>query len=169
MLNKMGLDKDLLEEEEVLKFFEENSAICDELIADKLEFPDIFDYKHKIDLAVEELGLDDELINKLTEDYVAQIIRSEVLFLQYLNKLKEQKKHHEKLDYTSFRELAHKNLGVARNLRIEDGKKLLQELMVEDDLEHLETCLKALVACAVKLKPKLAYDTLNLIKIKSKI
>ena len=155
MLNKIDLDKDLLKEKEILKFLEENSALCDELIAGKLEFPDIFDYKHKTDLAVEELGLDHELINKLNEDYVAQIIKSEVLFFQYLNKLKEQKNHNEKLDYTSFRELAHKNLGVARNLRIEDAKRLLQGLMVEDDLEHLETCLKALVACAIKLNQNL--------------
>ena len=169
MLNKIDLDKDSLEDEKVLKFLEENSALCDELVSGKLEFPDISDYEHSIGVAVEELGLDDDLINKLTEDYVAQIIKSEVLFFKYLNKLKEQQSHNEALDYTSFRELAHKNLGVARNLRIEDAKKLLQELMVEDDLEHLETCLKALVACAVKLKPKLAYDILNLIEVKKSI
>jgi len=168
MSNKMSIYKSL-EEERALAFLEENLNLCDELMGAEFKFPDISDYKHNVDLAVEELGLDDELIDKLVEDYVIQIMRTEVVFFQHLNKLKDQKKHSEELDYTSFRELAHKNLGVARNLRIEDAKKLLKELMVEDDLEHLETCLRALIACAVKLKPKLAYNIFKLMKIKKSL
>jgi len=163
MFKSIGLDKDLAEEKKVLEFLEKNLKVCHELVSNELKFQDIHEYKHKIDLAVKELGLDDDLINQLTEDYVKQIMNSKTLFLKYLKKLKEEKAHDEKLDYTELRELAHKNLGVARNLRIEDAKKLLYELMTKDDIQHLEVCLKALIACAVKLKPKLAYDTSKLI------
>jgi len=162
MFKSIGSDKDLVEEKKVLEFLEKNSRICHELVLNELNFQDIHKYKHKTDLAVKELGLDDDLINQLTEEYVKQIIKSKTFFLKYLKKLKEEKAHNEKLDYTELRELAHKNLGVARNLRIEDAKILLYELMTKDDIEHLDTCLKALVACAVKLKPKLAYDTIKL-------
>ena len=167
MFSNISLDKDLLKEKEVLEFLEKNLKLCNELVSGKLKFDEIHEYKHKTDVAVEELGLDDELINQLTEGYVTQIMEAEATFSKYLNELKEEKANNEKLDYTRFRELAHKNLGVARNLRIEDAKKLLQELMTKDDLDYLEICLKALIACAVKLKPKLAYDTLKLIKQRS--
>ncbi|MEJ2373430.1 MAG: hypothetical protein P8Y16_06520, partial [Sulfurimonas sp.] len=73
------------------------------------------------------------------------------------------------LDYIPFRELAHKNLGVARNLRIQDAQVLLYELMKKDDLDYLVTCLEALKYCAIKLNPKRAYDTIRLMEVKSNL
>jgi hypothetical protein len=41
--------------------------------------------------------------------------------------------------------------------------------MTKDDLDYLGECLEALRACTIKLKPKLAYETMQLIKIKSSL
>ena len=106
---------------------------------------------------------------QLVEDYVAQIIKAVVQFDVYLEKLQDHKDEKKELDYTPFRELAHKNLGVARNLRIKDAEILLYELMKKDDIEYLLTCLEALKFCAIKLKPKCAYDTIKLMKIKNSL
>jgi hypothetical protein len=60
--------------------------------------------------------------------------------------------------------LAHKNLGVARNLRIEDAQVLLSELMYNHtDFEYLKNCIEALMACTFKLNPPYAYDVLKLL------
>ena len=115
--------------------------------------------------AVEELGLDSELIDQLLEDYVVQIIKSSTLFQEYLKNLKHLKKEHNgELDFTEFRELVHKNLGVARNLRIKDSEQILKELMKHESLDEIEVYLGILEACAIKLKPKSAYEALSRVK-----
>jgi len=126
-----------------------------------------YEYTYSESEAVEELGLDDELVHQLVEDYVAQIIKAIIQFEEYLFELQNTKDAKKELDYTPFRELAHKNLGVARNLRIKDAEELLYELMKKDDLEYLFRCLETLKSCAIRLKPECAFDTLKLIKIKS--
>jgi len=125
------------------------------------------EYSYSTVEAVEELGLDEELIEHLVKDYVAQIIKSVIVFEEYIYELQSNKDAKQVLDYTNVRELAHKNLGVARNLRIKDGEKLLHDLMHEDDLEYLFKCIEVLRACAIRLKPLHAYHTIKLIEIKS--
>jgi len=125
------------------------------------------DYEYSPAKAIEELGVDLDLVDHLVEDYVIQIIKSDAVAKKYLAKLREDKKNNKELDYTDFRNLAHKNLGVARNLRIEDSEKVLVDLLKKDDLEYLEHSLEILKACTIKLNPVSAYDALYLMQIKS--
>ncbi len=125
------------------------------------------DYEYSSSEAIEELGVDLELVDQLIEDYVVQVIKSDVLFREYLTVLKDAKLNAKELDYTEFRNLAHKNLGVARNLRIKDASQVLEDLLHKDDLEYLEHSLEILKACTIKLNPLSAYDALYLIQIKS--
>jgi len=124
-------------------------------------------YQYNSAEAVSELGLDEDLVDQLLEDYVAQIIKAVTQFEEMLYDLQSNKDANEELLYTDLRELAHKNLGVARNLRIEDATVLLDDLMRKDDLEHLFLCIETLRACAIILKPEYAYKTIKLIEVKS--
>jgi hypothetical protein len=124
-------------------------------------------YKYSTNEAVCELGLDEDLIDQLLEDYVAQIIKAVTQFEEMLYTLQSQKDAKQTLTYTDLRELAHKNLGVARNLRIEDAIVVLDNLMKKDDLEHLFLCIETLRACAIILKPTYAFNTIILIEVKS--
>lgn len=162
MFNNPNRDKEFKKEKKVLEFIDKNRLISDGLVDKKFRHLCVNNYNYTTDFAVKELGLEDELINQLVEDYVIQIIKSKTAFLNYLDLLRQQESNGETLDYSSFRELAHKNLGVARNLRIEDAQKLLNELMTQDDLDYLNECLEILISCAVKLKPRLAYETMQI-------
>ena len=142
---------------------------CSDFLKTNFDFLEINNYRYNIVHAIEDLGLDADLIEHLIEDYVAQIVRNKVVFLAYLDELKANQEESLELDYTPLRELAHKNLGVARNLRIEDAQKLIYEMMTEDDLDYLGECLEVLIACAIKLKPKVAYETIKLIEIKNSL
>jgi len=117
--------------------------------------------------AMDELGLDDELIHQLVEDYVIQVLNIISQFEELIYELQSNKDAKLELDYKELRELAHKNLGVARNLRIKDAEVLLYDLMKKDDLEHLFICLETLRACAIRLKPECAFNTIKLIEVKS--
>ncbi len=125
------------------------------------------EYRYDDAEAVDELGLDEELIHQLIEDYVAQIIKSVMLFENLLYDMQSKVDAKEEVDYTEFRELAHKNLGVARNLRIKDSEIVLNDLMKQDDLEYLFKCIEVLRACAIRLSPECAYNTIKIIEIKS--
>ncbi len=125
------------------------------------------DYTYSDAEAIEELGLDEELIHQLIEDYVSQIIKAVIQFEEILYDLQSKKDAKQELDYTELRELSHKNLGVARNLRIEDAIVILDDLMKKDDLEYLFSCIETLRACAIRLKPICAYNTIKLIEVKS--
>jgi hypothetical protein len=138
-------------------------------LQDNLTNLQIQDYTYSPTEAVEELGLDAKLIDQLVEDYVSQILKSKILFLHHLKELRTSIEKSIELNYTPLRELAHKNLGVARNLRIEDGIKVLDELMKKNDLDYLILCVEALSACAIRLKPKCAYETITLINIKNSL
>ena len=116
--------------------------------------------------AVEELGLDYDLIDQLLEDYVSQGIKACITFNEYISELKDLKIYTTNLDYTFLRELAHKNLGVARNLRIEDSERLLDKIMRDDNLDCLALCVEYLLARIIILKPEHAYKTIHLIKLK---
>jgi hypothetical protein len=156
-------------EEQIEAFLLSANQLCDELFPTELSNLGVCGYVYSSEEAVEELGLDDELVHHLVEDYVAQILKSVYIFADLLLALKIAKKEGKVLNYLPLRELSHKNLGVARNLRIKDAEKLLFELMKKDDLEYLELCVQALQACAIKLKPTCAYNTLTTIKIKKKL
>jgi hypothetical protein len=151
-------------------------AHIDKLLSDgdaflKECFPDlnISHYEYDISLAVEALGLEEELVFQLVEDYIIQILKSKIHFENYIQELEKAKENNEVMDYEKLRHLAHKNLGVARNLRIEDAQKLLTILLKDDDLEYLKLSLKALEVSAVKLIPLFAYETLNLIQVKNSL
>jgi hypothetical protein len=153
-------------EEQIEDFLQSANELCEELLLNGLQDLQIYDYTYVSNEAVEELGLDNELIHHLVEDYVAQVLKSVYVFADLLLELKISKKENRALNYLPLRELAHKNLGVARNLRIKDAEKLLFELMKKDDLDYLETAIQALQACAIRLKPACAYNTITTINIK---
>ncbi len=129
---------------------------CEELQKNFFEM-ETDDHFYSMEIAKEELGLDDELIDSLLDDYVTQIINTLPQFRRIIKNIRSDKKKGKKPDFTSLRDLAHKNLGVARNLRIKDAQKILHFIMISDDLDAVERCLKYLEACAVLLKPKTAY------------
>jgi len=119
--------------------------------------------------AIDELGLERELIDQLVEDYVIQIIKSLDLFREHIDTLHQKKKEGSILDYTPLRELAHKNLGVARNLRIKDSEDILTRLMKQENIEDFHHYVNLLEACVIKLKPFVANSSLELIQIKKKL
>lgn len=125
--------------------------------------------RHDISEAVRELSLDEEIVNQLIEDYVIQILKSKISFYKYIHELKKDELENKVLDYTNIRDLAHKNLGVARNLRIKDSQKLLEVIMNDEDLDYLRLCVKALEITAIKLNPLCAYETLKLIEVKNSL
>ena len=116
------------------------------------------DHLYSVETAKEELGLDDELIESLLEDYVTQIIHTLPQFRSIIKHIRKELKKGKKADLTPLRDLAHKNLGVARNLRIKDAQKILYAIMKNDDLDFVEECLEYLEACAVLLRPQVAYE-----------
>ncbi len=126
-------------------------------------------YRYTTSLAKEELGLDEELVLELIDDYVAQIIKAVRGFEKELSILEESQNRAMEMDFTPFRELVHKNLGVARNLRIEDAKTILSEMMHSEEIAYLRLCAQAVQLCAILLNPTWAHKTLKLIELKSSI
>lgn len=142
--------------------------VCKKIISEQLQALNIDpEYEYTTQEAVNELGIDDALVHQLVEDYVVQIMKSILQFDAKLDTLQKSLELGRVLDYTPLRELAHKNLGVARNLRIKNAEVLLYELMKKEDIEYLAICLEALRMCSIRLKPECAYRTLKLIEIKN--
>ena len=138
-----------------------------EIVSKSFLHLNILDYSFTSDEAMQELGLDEDLVNELVEDYVAQIIKALLQFEDELKKVQEIKEKGLIPDFTTFTELVHKNLGVARNLRIKDAQLILSEMMHSRDLVYLGSCLDALEASAIRLKPLRAYKTYKLIEVKN--
>ncbi|MCK9454207.1 hypothetical protein [Sulfurimonas sp.] len=130
---------------------------------------DMLDYRYEIGEAVEELSLEEDIVYQLVEDYIIQILKSKIVFYEYIHELKKDELENRALDYTNIRNLAHKNLGVVRNLRIKDAEKLLKAIMYEEDLNYLRLYVKALEVTATKLNPLCAYETLKLIEVKNSL
>ncbi len=162
-------NNELSKEEKLQNFLEKAKKVCQKLSSEELQHLHIYNYNYTVDVAVSELGLDEELIYQLIDDYVAQIIKSKAQFMEYIKDLEDTEQIDMSEDYKLLRELAHKNLGVAKNLRILDAQKLLTELLTKDDLNYLILCLEVLEACAVRLSPECAYETMQLIEIKNNI
>lgn len=118
------------------------------------------EYIYEPEEVIEELGLPWELVDELIEDYVEQILRTYGEFQLYVSSLWEKDFLEETLNFTPLRDLAHKNLGVAKNLRIEDAIVLLNEIKQENDLEVISQCLELLVCSAIKLKPTKACEAM---------
>ena len=162
MVKRFKLLNKLMEKEDLQLVQREASHIYTTLITNELAKLNLSEYCYTPTQAIEELGLDEELINELVADYVSQIIKSLVEFEIKLNNLQKSKNNNQTdLDYTPFRELAHKNLGVARNLRIKNAEILLYEMMKEEDLAYLMLCLEALEVSTIKLNTEVAYRTLK--------
>ena len=170
MIKKFELLNKSVEKQDVQSMQDEASRIYTDLITNELADLNLSEYIYAPAQAVEELGLDEALINELVADYVSQIIKSLVQFEVKLNNLQKSKNNNEtNLDYTPFRELAHKNLGVARNLRIKNAEILLYEMMKSEDLDYLMLCLEALEVSTMKLNTEVAYNTLKLIEVKDSL
>jgi len=167
MIKKFKLLNKLVEKDDFQLMQEEASRIYTALVTNELADLHLSEYTYVPSEAVEELGLDEALINELVADYVSQVIKSLVQFEMNLDRLQKSKKSNESnLDYTPFRELAHKNLGVARNLRIKNAEILLYEMMKRENLDYLMSCLEALEVSVIKLNAGVAYRTLKLIEVK---
>lgn len=166
MFKRFNFTKELSKEEELQAYVADANKVSKRALDRELKGLGISSYEYSAEEAIEELGLDNEMIQDLLEDFVTQIIKYKPLFIMHIEELKKREKNSQTLDYTNLRELAHKNLGVARNLRIKDAQIILNELMTKDDLNYLEVCANALEACLIKLKPEVAFKTSKLIEIK---
>ena len=175
MFKRFSFSNKLSKEQEIDIILNDIFKICNSM---HVETEEIFElnlcsYKYETKEAVDGLGLDKELVDQLLEDYVSQILNNIISFNSCIEKLKSVNTGDRKVnklresDYTQLRELAHKNLGVARNLRIKDAEKLLKFLHNSDNIEHLVIAIQLLEACAIKLKTNCAYNVLNLMKIKN--
>jgi len=111
--------------------------------------------------ASQELGLESELVQQLVQEYVAQLLQANISFREYLKEFKHLQKNNQELDFTPLQNLAHKNLGVARNLRIKDCEDILHGMMGEDNLDYLGVLIEVLEACAIKLSPITAFKSLQ--------
>ena len=111
--------------------------------------------------ASQELGLELELIQQLIQEYAAQIIQANVTFGEYLKEFKKLQANNQEINFTPFKNLAHKNLGVARNLRIKDCEDILQKMMTEEKLDYLGLLVDVLESCAIKLSPDTASKSLQ--------
>ena len=118
------------------------------------------DYIYEADEALLELGVLEELIQELLEDYVEQVLRTYTEFEVCLSELWEESLFTQKLEFEKLRELAHKNLGVAKNLRIRDAVILLEEIKRAEDLKYINDCLDLLLSCTIRLKPIRACEAM---------
>jgi len=142
-------------------FLNETNLRCKELSLELLKDFGLCEYTYNIEKSVEELGLEKELIEELIKEYIVQILDSKQQFLQYIKEIQESKLNNQNSDYTLLRHLAHKNLGVAKNLDIEDAQKILYDIKTNDNIECLSLLVELLEISAIRLNPECAYKFLN--------
>lgn len=130
--------------------------------AEKLSF-NFFHVNHRYSplFAAQELGIESELVQQLVKEYAAQLLQANISFRQYLSDFKHFQENNQELDFTPLQNLAHKNLGVARNLRIKDCEDVLHGMMNEESLNYLSILVKVLESCAIKLDPIAAFNELT--------
>ena len=166
MLDKVIIDDTVSKDDNIASILKLAQSVCDKVIEHKQEefSPTyVFDYSKP----AHELGLEEELIAQLIEDYIYQIFNSYNSFRTILDNISKSEEKDLDVHLIELKNLAHKNLGVARNLRIEDSQILLSELMNNHtDIEYLRKCVEALMGCSFKLNPSYAYDVLKLKKVK---
>lgn len=167
MLEKLGFKKKSLHTKEFDNYLKTAKEVSNRLLQDELKELGIHGYVYSPGMAVEELGLDNGLVQDLIEDYVTQIIKNVPDFKNHIDRLKTARDVAN--SFQPLRDLAHKNLGVAKNLRILDAQKILNELMKKEDLEYLNKCVDALEACAIILNPKVAHKVYKLQQVKTNL
>jgi len=168
MLERLLIDENVSKDENIASILKLAKSICNDLLKDKIEC-DLLTYKYDFEEPMNELGLEEELITHLLEDYIYQVFSSYKNFNSILQSIKKSDSSEIETHVSDLKNLAHKNLGVARNLRIYDAQFLLTELMSNNtDVDYLKNCVEALMACAFKLNPPYAYGVLKLRQIKEK-
>jgi len=167
MLDKLNIDSNLSKDKKIKIVLEYAQEICDDVFKNRFNSSKLSNYVYSIVEAENELGLDEELITQLIEDYITQIFKANDKFKNLISSIYEKDGVDKNTKLNELHDLAHKNYGVVRNLHIKDAQILLNDLMSKhDDLNHLKDCVKALQACAYKLNPEYAFNTLSLIKLK---
>jgi hypothetical protein len=158
---KFKFSDNLTKEQEIQDVLSAYSKLCKDITNKEFIELDICDYKYTTDEAVKELCIDQETIAVILNEYIKQVFESLFIFEIMLKKLKLDSSLNKELDFTKIQELAHKNLGVARNLRIKDAEKLLTIVMHNKDLELIEICLDMLQFTTIKLDPDMAYNMIK--------
>jgi hypothetical protein len=169
MLNTFKIDDSISKEENILQIKKTAESICEEVFQNNNSFQ-FSNYKYDYSIPANELGLEEELIAQLIEDYISQVFSSYKAFNTILEDMIKADKEHLDECLIELKNLAHKNIGVAKNLRIQDAQILLVELMNNcTDVKYLKKCIDALMSCAFKLNPTYAFDVLKLKHIKNKL
>ncbi|MCF6330268.1 MAG: hypothetical protein L3I99_01815 [Sulfurimonas sp.] len=167
MFDKLKIDSNLSKEKKIEITLDYAQKVCNDVFKSRFNNLDFSSYKYSLNEAKNELGLDEEFIIQLVEDYISQIFKANDIFEDLILNLRKQNYNEKKIILIQLHELAHKNLGVVKNLHIKDAQILLNDLMTQHhDLNHLEDCARALQACAFKLNPEYGYDALCLMKLK---
>jgi len=161
MFTQFSFTNNLSSEQDIEITIQNISNICKKQTHKKFSELDLCDYHYAIDQAIADLDLDEELIEEFLDAYVMQILDVVPQFEEYFEELRNNDHTMILFDYSYIRNLAHKNLGVARNLRIKDAEKLLTVMMKTENLEYLELCLDALILFAIRLRPQTAYNILT--------
>ncbi len=167
MINSLKIDQNLTKEKKIQVLFAQAIKISHQVFMKRYNNSSLKNYVYSPSVAASELGLDEELVSQLVDDYISQILQSRYQFDNLIDNIKELDSIDKEVKKIELRNLAHKNLGVAKNLRIEDAKIFLNDLMQGDDVELLEECVDALEACAVKLNPKHAFNVLQVMELKN--
>ncbi len=127
---------------------------ANEMISDVLDC----NYKYNVHEAMSELGLDEDTVYELLDDYVKQILVTNKEFIDIISYMWEKQFLGEEFSFQPCLNMVHKNLGVAKNLRIADAVLILSEIKKQKDVESISLYLDALVSCAIKLRPKQAVE-----------
>lgn len=146
---------------EVEDFLDEANAKCKKLSLELLKDFDLCSYQYDINKSIKELGLEKELIEQLIEEFISQVINNKPLFIEYIDKIKQAQLNGKNPNFTPLRDLAHKNLGVARNLDIDDAQKILYELKTNDSIECLTLFVELLEVSVIRLNPSYTYKIIN--------
>lgn len=167
MLNKLNLDPSLSKDKKIELLYDEALKTSHRIFIHRFDDNKLKNYRYDVSIASNELGIDEELIWELINDYISQIFNTKYQFDNLLSNIRELRDIDREVKMMELSNLAHKNLGVAKNLRIEDAKIILNDLMVVKDIDHLEDCVLALEACAYKLNPSHGFSVLQLMEIKN--
>lgn len=169
LLSKLNLDSKLSKDNQIQLLMAQAIKTSHQVFINRYNNNELKNYTYNPSIASEELGIDVELVGELINDYISQIFKTRYQFDNIICHIRELKDVDKIAKYLELKNLAHKNLGVAKNLRIEDAEIFLDDLMKKDDVDHLEDSVNALEACAFKLNPKHAFNVLQLMKLKSSL
>lgn len=139
------------------------NSIVNSFSSNEFILSNIRDYSYDKDLAMEELGLESEEVEQLFNDYISQILKACDTFLILIHSLK--KMFHDDT-YEELRDLAHKNLGVARNLRVKNAQKFLYNIMTLENLDVVKENVEALILSSILLNSRKSFLALQLLKEK---